>query len=503
MASAARDNVAREREWFAVTRRWSGRERGPGTERVVDDAYGSNVITTSAFGRRGVTRAQIDAQMAVRAARTRVGAGRGGERGAVCVPSGDAHPAAGQGAVHKWSLLRTLSEIRDGLGVSDRTLSVLSALLSFHPETALTLEADDLVVFPSNKALSLRANGMSEPTLRRHLAALVETGLIIRRDSPNGKRFARRAAEGASQGDRGVVQAFGFDLAPLIARAGEFERRLEELRGEQRRARLLKERINLLRRDLTKRIAFALDEGLAGPWESLRRAFLARCTPLRQLRGLADFSALAADLGVLQDEVTDALHAALRPSQVGSIGDDAQSERQMTESTPDQNQEFEPASEKAGGTKEPLPTADAPSGESAHRELPLALILDACPDLADYDFSGSKLDTWRAFVDVAASVRPMLGISPDAWRDAVATLGERQAAVAVAFILQRCEHSSQARRQSDPDGRDNVTVNGSPAIRSPGGYLRALTQKGRGEPFSLWGAILGHLSQRAKMERGR
>ena len=36
-----------------------------------------------------------------------------------------------------------------------------------------------------------RANGMPPTTLRRHLAVLVDCGLIVRRDSPNGKRFAR------------------------------------------------------------------------------------------------------------------------------------------------------------------------------------------------------------------------------------------------------------------------------------------------------------------------
>jgi len=74
--------------------------------------------------------------------------------------------------------------------VTERALAVLNALLTFPPETALTGE-DDLVVFPSNQLLSLRAHGMPASTLRRHLAALVDAGLIIRRDSPNGKRYAR------------------------------------------------------------------------------------------------------------------------------------------------------------------------------------------------------------------------------------------------------------------------------------------------------------------------
>ncbi|WP_371328623.1 helix-turn-helix domain-containing protein [Shinella sp. HZN7] len=52
-------------------------------------------------------------------------------------------------------------------------------------------------------------------TLRRHLAALVEAGLIERRDSPNGKRYAHRGRGGE------IGAAFGFSLAPLLARAGE------------------------------------------------------------------------------------------------------------------------------------------------------------------------------------------------------------------------------------------------------------------------------------------
>jgi hypothetical protein len=70
---------------------------------------------------------------------------------------------------------RTLTESRERLGVSDRSLGVLKALLSFQPETALALPrpraattgADDgigegasgsrdLVVFPSNHQLGQR-----------------------------------------------------------------------------------------------------------------------------------------------------------------------------------------------------------------------------------------------------------------------------------------------------------------------------------------------------------
>ncbi len=52
---------------------------------------------------------------------------------------------------------------------------------------------------------------MAPTTLRRHLATLVDAGLIIRNDSPNGKRYARKG-EGRSR-----MRLF-FSVAPLVAR---------------------------------------------------------------------------------------------------------------------------------------------------------------------------------------------------------------------------------------------------------------------------------------------
>ncbi len=112
-------------------------------------------------------------------------------------------------AADKWQLHRWLCEAKTILGINDRSLAVLSALLSFYPEVTLTGEGN-LVVFPSNKQLALRAHGMADATLRRHLAALVEAGLIARQDSPNGKRYARRAKGGELQ------IAFGFSWLPCL-----------------------------------------------------------------------------------------------------------------------------------------------------------------------------------------------------------------------------------------------------------------------------------------------
>lgn len=444
-------------------------------------------IATSAFGRRPVTHAQIRTQLAVAEARA-----------ATARPGGGGNSA---GAVNKWAVFRTLTEIRERIGVSDRALGVLNALLSFHPETALTLGpcdddgCADLVVHPSNRALCLRANGMSEATLRRHVAALVEAGLIIRRDSPNGKRYARKGEE-----DAAPAQVFGFDLAPLVARAGEFEDVLETLRRDRREERVLKERITLLRRDLTKRLAFALDEGLSGPWERLRRALLDLCGPLRRA-ALYDIRDVATRLQALRNDLDQAIEKALAADQTNANA--AQSERHMTNSNPENHTDYELTSDEASAqTAVCLANQGADVEAEPHRSLPLAVVLDACRDLADYRAGDGPIVTWRDFMETSALVRPMLGVSLDAWRVAVETLGETNAAVAIAFILQRSEHSSEAERVSVSAGAPPaITVNGSPAIRSPGGYLRALTQKGRAGGLSLWPAVLAHLAQRLKRSK--
>ncbi|MQT15017.1 plasmid replication protein RepC [Segnochrobactrum spirostomi] len=202
--------------------------------------------------------------------------------------------------VDKWKVLRTVIEARQKIGISDRAAAVLSALLSFHPETELKA-ASPLVVFPSNRELSLRAHSMPEATLRRHLAALVEAGLIVRRDSPNGKRYVRRDEKGA------IGMAYGFDLSPLVARAAEFESYAVAERQGREAVRRLREEITLLRRDIAKTLAFVAEEAVPGDWTEIGDAFAplssqpCRGLDAATLRGLSDA------LSALRDKVRKTL----------------------------------------------------------------------------------------------------------------------------------------------------------------------------------------------------
>ena len=55
-------------------------------------------------------------------------------------------------SIDKWKLYRALCEAKPLLGVTDRALAVLNALLSFYPHNELS-EENGLVVFLSNAQL--------------------------------------------------------------------------------------------------------------------------------------------------------------------------------------------------------------------------------------------------------------------------------------------------------------------------------------------------------------
>jgi replication initiation protein RepC len=354
---------------------------------------------------------------------------------------------------HKWKLFRSITECKDALGVSDRALAVLNALLTCLPDTVMTA-GPDLTVFPSNAQLSLRTNGMPETTLRRHLAALVDAQLIIRRDSPNGKRYARRGQGG------GIEQAYGFDVTPILARAEEFENLAAEIRQERRVAALARERVSILRRDIAKMIAFGLEEGIQADWQAFHAAFLRLSGRLPRFVTGATLEPLAAQLYALAVEIGKVLESHV--SAQNADGNDSHSGAHYQNSNTDPLNELEPGFSRSPGAKSepnPQPSRSPPKG------FPLGMILRACPDIAMYNRHG--ISSWQDLVATAGTVRSALGISPSAWDEALKAMGDADAAVTIAAILQRAEE-----------------------IKSPGGYLRGLTAKAAAGQFSTGPMIM-------------
>lgn len=108
-------------------------------------------------------------------------------------------------------LIETLRTAAPLLGLKPPVLATLDAMLS-----CLAPKRNHHVVFASNATLTFRRNGITDRTLRRHVEALTDAGLLERRDSPNRKRFTRHNK------NEGTALRFGFDLAPLFKRLAEF-----------------------------------------------------------------------------------------------------------------------------------------------------------------------------------------------------------------------------------------------------------------------------------------
>ncbi|OOO27827.1 replication initiation protein RepC [Agrobacterium salinitolerans] len=417
-----------------------------------------NGSVTTPFGRRSMTFGMLASQMASR-------------------------DIEAEKAVDKWKIYRALCEARPKLGVTDRALAVLNALLSFYPKNELC-EETGLIVFPSNAQLSLRAHGMAEQTIRRHLAALIEAGLLIRKDSPNGKRYAHKGRGGV------ISEAFGFSLAPLLARADEIEALAAEVIAERLRVQRLRERLTLCRRDITKLVEAANENDPSEGWLAILGHMqgilerLPRTAPPALLEDVLD------ELEMLREETLNRLEMQLKSQKLG--GNPNQSERHIQNSKPDSILESEPAFETKQGARaeqDPQPTAVAGSPDpdrvgarqtvqqtvplvtaaTSVKSFPLGLVLQACPQIPDYA-TGGRVQTWRDLMQAAVVVRSMLGVSPSAYEEAAVVLGPENAATVIACILER-----------------------GGQINSAGGYLRDLTRRAERGEFAIGPMLMAQL----------
>lgn len=368
-------------------------------------------------------------------------------------------------SVDKWKVFRNVCEARPLLDISDRTLAVLNALLSFYPESHLSGEAS-MVVFPSNRQLMLRAHGIAVTTLRRHLAALVEVGLIIRKDSANGKRFARRKSSGE------LEDAYGFSLAPLLARSEELAAMAQKIEADRLALRRSRELLTICRRDVRKLIDVAIDEGVPGNWDDIEAAYVHHLACLPRNPEACDLDGARLKLENLRADIVNLLTSFdnFKKMSASVVQNEPHIQNSDTNSLELESYPTEQA-ETLPMTTEPAQTA------GSQKIFPLALILQACPQITYYAQGGS-IRAWRDLMTAAVTVRSMLGITPETYQAACESLGRENAAVVIACMLERATH-----------------------INSPGGYLRDLTRKGARGEFSLGPMLMALVRQNSPVAR--
>ena len=356
------------------------------------------------------------------------------------------------------------------------------------------------IVWASNHFL-MEQTGFSLATLRRHVRRLCEVGVISMKDSPNGKRWGRRDADGV------IVEAYGFDLAPMAARAEEFEALYEHLQSERAHCASLRNAITVTRRMIRAKIEKALQAGLRGPWDNLQETFraLLEGLPARSERvgGLESYlDRIKAFLASVESSFARAFDwpAESDVAQVLVNGDKQQETTNMkptslendthilTTNEPNSviSNRFEtkhaPGVEPEKQMLEPVETTeevDLDISWSTHTnkrssDIDVPMLMASCPHFAEMA-RGTQgyMKDWNDVHRAAAALRPVVGISEDAWNVANKVLGPAVAAASIALILDKSS-----------DGE----------VKSPGGYLRGLIEKAQIGELHLDRSFYGRLS---------
>ena len=364
-----------------------------------------------------------------------------------------------QSPADKWEVLRNLSAARVEYGLTDRDLNILQALISFHPGAELDL-TKPLVVHPSNQSICDRLHGMASSTMRRHLARLVDTRVILRRDSPNGKRYARRYG--------GEKVAYGFDLSPLARRALEFENSARAAKVAEQSLKRLRETVSLMRRDLAALTIYGQNHAAdALPWDAYEDMAILTARSLRRKLKMADLVDLEKRLAQALQEVK-AITDPLFSEKMGT--NDAQNGQHYQSSKKDTYESEEPLIETVLDPEQ-SETKAPPRVLNQSNPPDLKYVLVTCPEIQT--FTQSPIRSWPEMIKAADSIAMMMGIAKSLWLETKNTMGPGLAATTLAAMLERYTE-----------------------IRSPGAYLRKLTNKAATGTFSP-GPMLRSLAMKA------
>ncbi len=319
-------------------------------------------------------------------------------------------------------VVATLRNAAPRLGLSASVISTLDAMLS-----CLAPKRNHHTVFASNATLTFRRNGISDRTIRRHAATLQEIGLLIRRDSPNRKRFTKH------NNHEGKALRFGFDLSPLFSRLHEIAAMAAEVLRER-------EQIDYLRAKIRAAANASLvqnphDETALNIFRTLRRKLtLQDCVRILSELTIAEVEA----------EATDDQTTILTTNLTASAGQIVRHHHKSNKEHIDK--------EKVALKKE---TPDAIS------ETPITVLelLAACPEAGQYSLR--RIETVHDVVAHARTLAPMIGISSQSYEAAHLRLGALRANATVWAIIQFHDK-----------------------IKTVGAYFRSITTGSKSEGFS-------------------
>ena len=337
-----------------------------------------------------------------------------------------------EGVTSPGQLLAALKAAAPRLGISPRLVHAVDWLFRFTQPQDWEQDSRP-VVWPSAR-MQQEALGLSPTQAKEINRRLIELGLITMKDSPNGKRYGKRHPQTGR-----IVEAYGFDLAPVALRHAEFVRLAEEGRVERAAMGRLRRRATIARKAIIQLLETAAEYGFAGEeWITLAGESEALT---RALRGVERVDEMAAGVGSLerrQEAARERLESLL--GLVNSVPREPENRPHINnyKPTPDPDQDTVIAANECSGAGEgSLPRSAAPVPRKrpekgmVHGIAPDELVRLA-PRLKPYLRRPNP--TWPDLVDAADWLRHDLGVSKPLWGEACLAMGRELAAVALAIV---------------------------------------------------------------------
>jgi replication initiation protein RepC len=358
-------------------------------------------------------------------------------------------------------LLAAFKAAAPRLGLAARLVHAVDWLFRFtHPQD---WEREGRPIVWPSALLQQEALGLSETQAKRLNRCLIEAGLVTMKDSPNGKRYGRRDAKGR------IVEAYGFDLAPIAARHAEFVRLAEEGRAEREAMGRLRRRATIARKSIIQILETARDYALkGGEWATLERDALAIAQALKRAERPDEMEVGVGSLEQRQRKARKHLEALLREVKKAPWGRENEP-HQNTYNPPRYPQEDTViAANDCSGRAEPSDPQfqtpeppERPEKGMVHGIRPDELVRLA-PRLRPYLRRSNP--TWPEIIDAAEWLRHDLDVSKPLWGEACLTLGRDLAAVALAVVSTK-----------DPEHFRTT----------PGGYFHGMVQKAKAGELHL------------------
>ncbi|MBS0641860.1 MAG: replication protein C [Proteobacteria bacterium] len=336
-------------------------------------------------------------------------------------------------------LLAALKAAAPHLGLSPRLIHAVDWLFRFTQPQDWG-RGGRPIVWPS-ASMQQEALGLSPTQVKAINRGLIEAGLVTMRDSPNGKRYGKRDPKGR------IVEAYGFDLAPIAARHAEFMRVAREAATERAEMGRLRRRATIARNGITQILETAGEYGFQGDeWTRLAQDSRQLTGALRQVERPEEMALGVASLERRQRSARERLEnllAQLAPNVPEAVDSDPKG----PENRPHQytyNLSLHPQEDTVIASEESSKAGREASTQSpapGRRQLPeRGRVLKLAPDelvrLAPRlkPYLRCSDPTWPDVVDAADWLRHDLDVSKPLWGEACLAMGREQAAIALAVV---------------------------------------------------------------------